>query len=163
MLHNKDLDVDISSEELKQAVFHQKNNSSYGLDNICTEAVKTSLNIISSCLLKLLNQIFNSGEYPESWGRGIIAHIFKSGNANQAKNYRGITISNVLSKIYSQILLSRLNKWSEKYEILCKIQFGFQKGKSTSDCIFILHSIITKLLNSKEKLYCVLMDFEKGL
>ena len=89
-------------------------------------------------------------------GRRIIAPIFKSGDANQAKNYRGITISNVLSKIYSQILLSRLNKWSEKYEILCKNQFGFQKGKSTSDCIFILHSIMTKLLNSKEKLHCIL-------
>ena len=28
-----DLDLDISMEELKKALFHQKNNKSYGLDN----------------------------------------------------------------------------------------------------------------------------------
>ena len=59
-------------------------------------------------------------------------------------------------------MLNRLNKWTDKYDILCKNQFGFQKGKSTTDCIFILHSIISKILNSKEKLYCVFIDFEKA-
>ena len=47
-----DLDSDISLEELKQATFHQKNNSSYGLDNICSEAIKSSFDITSPFLLK---------------------------------------------------------------------------------------------------------------
>ena len=94
-----DLDSDISLEELKRSVFHKKNNASYGLDNVCSEAIKASFDIISPFLLKLVNQIFNSGDYPDSWGRGIIAPIFKSGDDNQAKNYRGITISNILSKV----------------------------------------------------------------
>ena len=57
-----------------------------------------------------------------------------------------------------------LTKWSEKYEVLGKNQFGFQKGKSTADCIhvFILHSIISKVINSREKLYCVFIDLEKA-
>ena len=38
-----------------------------------------------------------------------------------------------------------------------------QKGRSTNDCIFILHSIISKILNSKEKLYCVFIDFKKSV
>ena len=157
-----DLDAAITLEELKKAVFHQKNKSACGLDTVCTEAIKASFDIVSSFLLKLVNQIFDSGEYPESWGLGIITPIFKSGDRNQAKNYRGITVSNILSKIYSQILLNRLTKWSEKHEFLCKNQFGFQKGKSTSDCIYILHSIITKVLQSQEKLYCIFIDFEKA-
>ena len=41
-------------------------------------------------------------------------------------------------------------------------QFGFQKGKSTVDCIFTLHSIISKTLDAKEKLYCVFVDYEKA-
>ena len=149
-------------EELKSATFHQKNNSSYGLDNVCSEAIKSSFDLISEYLLNLVNHIFNTGEYPETWGRGIIAPIYKSGDPNLAKNYRGITIGNILSKIYSQILLNRLNIWAEKYESLSKNQFGFQKGKSTTDCIFILQSIISKVLDSKQKLYCVFIDFEKA-
>ena len=97
-----DLDADITLEELRKAVFHQKNKSACGLDTVCTEAIKASFDIVSSFLLKLVNQIFDSGAYPESWGLGIITPIFKSGDRNIAKNYSGITVtcSNILSKIY---------------------------------------------------------------
>ena len=89
------------------------------------------------------------------------ASVPKKGDINDAQNYRGITLINILAKIYSQLLLNRLTKWSEKSEIITDNQFGFQKGKSTTDCVFILHSIISKVLSSKEKLYCVFIDFEK--
>ena len=93
---------------------------------------------------------------------GIIVPIFKNGNTDDAHNYRGITLINILGKIYSQILLNRLSKWSEKHDKLSKNQFGFQKGKSTVDCIFLLHSVISKVLHSGEKLYCVFIDYEKA-
>ena len=44
----------------------------------------------------------------------------------------------------SQIISNRLTKWSQKQEKILKNQFGFQKSKSTVDCIFVPHSIITK-------------------
>lgn len=71
-------------------------------------------------------------------------------------------MNNILAKIYSQILLNRLNTWSEKYEKIFECQFGYQKGKSTTDCIFILHSIIAKVLNSGQKLYSIFIDYEKA-
>ena len=80
---------------------------------------------------------------------------------NEAKNYRGITLINIVAKIYSQLLLNRLTKWSTKQEKITKRQFGFQKGKSVFDCVFLLHSIISKVLNDGEKLYCVFIDYEK--
>ena len=68
----------------------------------------------------------------------------------------------MLGKIYSQVLLNRVSKWSEKHEKLSANQFGFQKGKSTVDCIFLLYSLISKVLNSGEKLYCCFIDYEKA-
>ena len=58
-------------------------------------------------------------------------------------------------KIFSQIILNRLTKWSQKHEQILKNQFGFQKSKSTVDCIFVLHSIITKTLANKKKCYAL--------
>ena len=52
-------------------------------------------------------------------------------------------------------------KWSDENEKICKNQNGFLKGKSIIDCIFILHSIISKVLNSGNKLYCIFIDYEK--
>ena len=38
----------------------------------------------------------------------------------------------------------------------------FQKNKSTVDCIFVFHAIISKILNNKEKLYCCFIDYQKA-
>ena len=157
-----ELDSEISESEIKDAVFSQKNGKSCGLDNLCAEIFKTSYDIISPFLLKLFNRLFANGEYPKAWGEGIIVPIFKSGDTDDTQNYRGITLINVLGKIYSQVLLNRVSKWSEKHEKLSANQFGFQKGKSTVDCIFLLYSVISKVLNSGEKLYCCFIDYEKA-
>lgn len=157
-----ELDAEITENELRQAVFHQKNNKSPGLDDIKSEIFKISFDLISPFLLKLYNRLFQNGEYPRPWGEGIIVPIFKGGDANMAQNYRGITLINIIAKIYSQILLNRLTKWSEKENKLSQNQFGFQKGKSTVDCIFSFYSIISKTLHAGEKLYCVFIDYEKA-
>ena len=44
---------------------------------------------------------------------------------------------------------------------ITKNQFGFQKGKSITDCIFILHAVFSKVLNSRQKLYSIVIDYEK--
>ena len=59
------------------------------------------------------------------------------------------------------MLLNRLNSWSDEYEKLSNCQFGFQKKKSTVDCIFILNFILTKLIGSGKKVYTVFLDYEK--
>lgn len=105
--------------------------------------------------------MFINSEYPESWGIGYIIPIFKGGDPTQAQNYRGITLNNILAKIYSQVLLNRLTKWTKKYETITDFQYGYQAGKRTADCIFMLQSIISKVLNSGQKLYSIFIDYEK--
>ena len=41
--------------------------------------------------------------------------------------------------------------------------FDYQKGKSTTDCIFLLHSIISKVLSNRQKLYAIFIEYEKCL
>ena len=47
---------------------------------------------------------------------GIIAPIFKKGNSEDTNNYRGITLTNIVAKIYSNDLNNRLIKWSKNME-----------------------------------------------
>ena len=95
------------------------------------------------------------------YGSGIIVPVFKGGDIEDAKIYRGITLINIIVKIYSQIVLNRLTKWSYNQNKIIENQFCFQRGKSTIDCFFLLQSIITHSLHFRKKLYCVFIDFEK--
>ena len=107
-----------------------------------------------------------SGEYPESWCKGVMVPIYQNkGDIDSTNNYRGITLSNVLAKTISHILLKRINKWSDQHDKINNNQFGFQKAKSTVDCIFVLISIISKVINDStgnKRLYCAFIDYEKA-
>ena len=48
------------------------------------------------------------------------------------------------------------------YLLKGNFQKGFQKGKSTVDCIFAFYSVISKTLHSGEKLYCTFTDYKKA-
>ena len=161
MQYNEDLDFDFTESELRKVIFSLNNNKSPGIDCIISEILKSAYDLISPFLLTLYSRMFNSGEYPRTWGEGIISPIFKKGDVNEASNYRGITLISVLAKVYSQLLLNRLTAWSEKYETISNNQFRFQKGKSVVDCVFILHAVISKVLNTGQKLYCIFIDYEK--
>ena len=156
------LDRPISEEELRKVILTLKSNKSPGIDGLIAEIFKCSFDCMSPLLLRLFNIIFLKGIYPASWSEGVIAPIHKKGSLDETNNYRGITLINTLSKIYSHILNNRLLNWASENNKISDCQFGFQKNKSTIDCIFIFHSIISKILDNKEKLYCCFIDYQKA-
>ena len=93
--------------EIRNAVFSQNNSKSSGTDHIIAEVFKSAYDIIAPLLVRLYNSIFNEGIFPNSWGEGTIIPIFKEGNPD-AKNFRGITLNNIISKITQNYLLQDL-------------------------------------------------------
>ena len=157
------LDSPITVQELRRVIFSMKSNKSPGLDGLTAEIFKCSFECISPLLVRLYNVIYLNGIYPASWSEGVITPIHKEGCIDEPNNYRGITLINTLSKIYSHVLNNRLLKWASENEKISDCHFGFQKkNKSTVDCVFIFHAIISKILNNKEKLYCCFVDYQKA-
>ena len=117
LIEDVNLDCGISEEELSAAISSQNNNKSPGEENFIAEIFKSGYDLLSPFLLKLYNKLFNSGRYPDSWANGIITPVYKKGDVNDAKNYRGITLINILAKMYSQILLNRLSNGKKVCQI----------------------------------------------
>ena len=122
-----DLDLEISDAEIREAILSQKNNKSSGIDNLTAELFKSSCDLILPFLSKLFNLLFTNGEYPSAWAEGAIVPIYKSKNPHDPNNYRGITLINILGEIYSQILLNRLSKWSDKRVTLKCVKDSFSR------------------------------------
>ncbi len=110
----------------------------------------------------MFNYIYDNCDYPESWTKGMIVPIYKKGDKNDPANYRGITLVNVISKIYSLILRNRINSWCESEHVFNDSQYGFRDGRSTADAIFLLHAIIQKVLSKNSKLYCIFIDYQRA-
>ena len=60
------------------------------------------------------------------------------------------------------MLNNRLSDWSDRYFVLIEAQAGFRANMSTIDDVFVLHGLISHILNLGEKLYCAFIDFTKA-
>lgn len=149
-------------DEINKAIADSKLDKSAGFDNVLNEFFKSFSNVFSPLLTKLFNAILNAGCYPTVWSQGIIVPIHKKGDVNNPYNYRGITLLSHISELFTSILNKRLLLWSEENNVVSDTQFGFKPGSGTRDAIFVLHSLISKTLNDKERLYCCFVDFKKA-
>ena len=60
---------------------------------------------------RLCKMAFESGFVPEDWISAVIVPLYKDkGKRNECKNYRGISLLNVVGKMYTEILLDRVHR-----------------------------------------------------
>ena len=138
-----EVNEDIPGEkEVKATLKSFKNNKSAGTD-IKTEGLKynDSRNLI--CLVMLmLTLIWTCVKVPTSWLHVSITCLYKKGLMSLASNYRGLSIGANMSRILSKIIMMRFQKAYETH--ISEEQFGFRQNRSTSDCLFIVKTVIDK-------------------
>jgi hypothetical protein len=156
-----ELDQPIIVDEILNAVKCLKSEKAYGSDCLLNEYFIESIDILSAHLCDLFNGILNSGIYPDKWMEGIIIPLHKKGNVDDVNNYRGITLVSCFSKIFTTVLNKRLENFCNEHNIISDAQFGFRKGKSTVDAIFILMSLVQKYLNENKRFYVIFVDMMK--
>ena len=140
-----------------------KNNKSSGEDTIINEYLKHSFSAMSNINVKLFNIIFDNGCIPELWLSGNIIPLYKNkGDKLDPSNFRPMTIISFFAKLFTSILNTRLNKFSEDYCLICDIQGVFSKRYSTTDNLFVIYMLIYIMKNKKKKLYCAFIDFAKA-
>ena len=66
---------------------------------------------------KLFIAILDSGIYPKTWSHRLVLPICKHGNKAEPANYRGITINNSLSELFSVCMQKQVKDLLEKENI----------------------------------------------
>lgn len=155
------LDEPITLQEISTSIKGLKPNKSPGKDCIINEILINSFDILGPTYCKLFNRILETGIFPDSWAEGVIIPIHKKGAKDNADNYRRLTLVSCFGKLFTSILNSRLQIWSEGK--LNDNQFGFRKNHGTLDAIFALHGLIQySFFHLKQPLYCAFIDFTKA-
>ena len=113
------------------AIQRLKNGKAAGPDGIIGELFKHAGHLAVDFLVKFFNVLFERGIYPDSWTESIIIPLFKKGNQNGPDNYRGISLCDISSKLYSSIINNRLQEWIEQNNLTGECQAGFKKDYST--------------------------------
>ena len=88
--------------------------------------------------------------------------IYKSDGCDNPSNYRGITITSCVGKLFTSVINQRIIKFVEKQRIVSHHQKGLKKSYRTADHIFIVKALINKYLHKGKKLYLCFVDFKKA-
>ena len=156
------LNAEITEEEINNAITGLKMRKASGCDRILNEIIKATRTVMLPVLHKLFNSVLSKGNYPDAWAEGMITSIYKNANPLDPNNYRGITITSNLGKLFNCILNKRLDQFSKETNSGCPEQIAYETGSRTTDHSFVLQTIIHKYLNSKKELFACFVDMRKA-
>ena len=170
----RSLNDDIQISEVLYAMEKSANGKAAGVDGVCMEFLKKAVltvklggeniryNILAGDITHLFNLVLRNG-YPKRWSTTKLVPVPKpKGDPNKMDDYRGISVSNSLAKLYSLVMLDRLDAWAEHYGFRAQGQAGFRHGRGTQDNSFVLHHIIEKCAAEKKAVYVAFIDFRKA-
>ncbi|CAL8135999.1 unnamed protein product [Orchesella dallaii] len=158
------LDHEISLEEILVARKKLKINKSPGLDGIRNEFLKS----LPTQFVKMLKLLFISIQAKECVPEDLVdievVMLFKKGDPSDPRNYRGISLINTIMKLFTSIMLARLENWAETNAVLPESQAGFRKSRSCIDHVFTIEALrqISKRRMKKRKLHLLFVDFARA-
>jgi hypothetical protein len=98
--------------------------------------------------------------FPKVWKEEIIMKVPKKEHLSQCRNWWGITLLAVISKIFNKIILERIKNSLEMD--LRKEQAGFRHNRSCIDQINTLRVIIEQSIGFQSPLYLVFVDYQRA-
>ena len=102
---------------------------------------------VSQLLYVIYRKSLDTGVVPDDWRRANVSPIFKSGNRGKAENYRPVSLTCVLCKVFEMVLRDALVQFLEERQLLVDSQHGFRKGRSCLSNLLIFLERVTRVID----------------
>ena len=136
-----------------------KTGKSAGPGNIPIELIKYGPDILLEIVANIFNKcLLHGDDIPEDWNIAYISSIYKKGDKKACQNYRGISVTSAMGRLYGRILKHRIETNIEDIEE----QSGFRAGRSCIDNIFVLQQILEKRKSHNLSTHIIFVDLEKA-
>ncbi|XP_072025055.1 uncharacterized protein [Amphiura filiformis] len=155
-------DVDINIDTVIEAISNAKNNKSPGIDGITNELLKNGGKCLHKSLFELFSRLIDLEKTPSEWNHGIIVPIFKKGDRKDLNNYRGISLTSCVAKVFNKIVATSVSNFLESKNVLTEVQGGFRSAHRCEDHIFTVKSIAACRLAEGKKTFMAFLDFRKA-
>ena len=137
-------------------------NCSPGPDGFRSILLKCLKPVICRPLSILFTKMFNFGAVPNDWKKAIVKPIFKKGSASDPNNYRPISLTSVICKVFETIIKNQLLDYLNEYSLLSREQHGFLSKHSTTTNLLESLNDWTASLDKHLVTKILYMDFEKA-
>ena len=150
-----------SVEEVDTAVRNNlKLGKAAGIDNIVAEHIIYAHPAIIYHLTNVFNLMIIHGYVPNRFGHAIIVPLIKDrcGDVSKLTNYRGISLSPVISKLFETCLSIKFSNYLSSHNL----QFGFKKNSSCASAVFVVQQTVDYYIERGSCIYLSTLDASKA-
>ena len=137
-------------------------NKPLGPSNIPAWALKDSISVIAEPLCFLINAFLNEGKFPSDLKQAHVCPIFKKGDTEDPNNYRPISITATLSKVFEKVICEQITNYIDINKLFSPVQFGFRKNISTIDALVFTTEKIRKEIDNNHFVAAAFLDLSKA-
>nr|CAD2197659.1 unnamed protein product [Meloidogyne enterolobii] len=101
-------------------------------------------------------------QIPESWRMSIIIPIFKKGEKTDVNNYRPISLTCTLCRVFERFIANHILNFLHEKNFFCSEQFGFLKTRSTTTLLITMLEEFYNSLDRNNKIDVIYLDFKKA-
>ena len=155
-------DIPFTKDDIEAAIDEMDRDSATTEHDIPALILKECKGNVSYPIFLIWRISFHNGIIPEDMKIQSITPIFKKGDKSDPANYRPISLTSHLIKIFERVIRKNLVHHLEKNNILSNKQHGFRKGRSClTHLLKHVDDIIQSLLNGNDH-DVIYLDFAKA-
>ncbi len=157
---SKDDTPEFIREEIRNEIKRLKKNKISGPDKIDNDLIRSLQEAVIPMLTLIFNEIIRTKVIPKQWTLAELILIYKKGVKEDIGNYRPISLTSSISKIFMACIKNRV--YWKLDENQGREQTGFRRGYSTIDNLFIINQLIEKANEYDLNMQLMFIDYNKA-
>src|SRR6267154_759870 len=154
-------DIEITQSLIYDKLKMLKQNKAPGVDNFDSGFLNEVSEVISCPLTKIFRKSLESGLVPSDWKQANVFAIFKKGQKTLPENYRPVSLTSHICKIFESILKDKILEHIDKYSLLNPSQHGFVKNKSCLTNLLETLTFVSDCMDDHKEVDVIFLDFKK--
>ena len=155
-------DMDVTEQDVIKAIEDMQSSSAPGPDKFPSILLKECKEILAPPIALLWQTSLEHGEIADMFKEQSITPIYKKGSKSVPANYRPVSLTSHLIKLFERIIRKKMVAFIEQNDLLSPNQHGFRSGRN---CLTqLLHHIdeIMCDLDSDDNADVLYLDFSKA-
>ena len=121
--------------------------------------LKKTAEVLAPHLAVVFRKLLRIGSFPVCWRVANVTPIPNGPPSSSASNYRPISLTPTLSKVFERLVWVHLGRFMECRGVLLTTQFAYRKGLGTCDALLCVAHTLQSALEMGQESRIVQIDF----
>ena len=160
---NETLNIDeITESDIARYLRNLDPNKSTGADQLSARLLRECQDELLLPLKLIFNKSLQERSVPNLWKCANVTPIFKKGNKCEAGNYRPISLTSVVIKIFEKILKDNITSFLDNHNLILGTQHGFRNNRSCLTNLLEFYEHVFANYDERIPSDIIYLDFQKA-